>query len=60
MKIDRAHILDFLRKRGDHDKAAQAEAELPDQVDTEQHGHILSRLDIDIENLGMGAGGIGG
>ena len=60
MKIDRQHIIDFLRKRGDHDKADRAEAELPDQVDTDQHAESLSRLDIDIRNLGIGAGGFGG
>ena len=60
MKIDRQSIVDFLRNRGDHDKADKAQNELPDQVDTDEHADKLSRLDIDIEDLGMAAGGIGG
>lgn len=60
MKIDRQSIVDFLRNRGDHDKADKAQSELPDQVDTDEHADKLSRLDIDIEDLGMAAGGIGG
>ncbi len=60
MRIDRQHIIDFLRNRGDHDKADQAQSELPDPVDTDQHADKLSQLDIDIRDLGAGAGGIGG
>ncbi|HEY9351261.1 MAG TPA: hypothetical protein VIP75_11260 [Acidothermales bacterium] len=60
MKIDRQSIVDFLRNRGDHDKADKAHTELPDQVDTDEHADKLSRLGIEIEDLGMAAGGIGG
>jgi hypothetical protein len=60
VQIDRHHIVDALRNRGDHEKADRAEAELPEKVDTEQHAEKLSQLDILIDNLGMGAGGIGG
>ena len=41
-------------------QADKAQTELPDQVDTDEHADKLSRLDIDIEDLGMAAGGIGG
>jgi hypothetical protein len=60
VKIDRQRIIDLLRNRGDHDKADQAESELPEQVDTDEHAEKLSKLDIEIRDLGAGAGGIGG
>jgi hypothetical protein len=59
MKIDRQHIIDFLRNRGDQDKADRAQSELPEQVDTDQHADKLSQLGVDIRNLGAGAGGLG-
>ena len=61
MQIPKDQILDLLRSRGEDDKAQQADSELPDQVDTEQHSDILSRLGIDpqdlIGKLGGGAAG---
>jgi hypothetical protein len=60
VKIDRQRIIDLLRNRGDHDKADQAQSELPEQVDTDEHAEKLSKLDIEIRDLGAGAGGIGG
>ena len=64
MQIPKEKILDLLRSRGEGDKAAQADSELPDQVDTEQHAGILSKLGIDPQDLlgqlgGGAAGGIG-
>ena len=63
MQIPKDKILELLRSRGEQDKATQADSELPDQVDTEQHAGILDKLGIDpqdiIGRLG-GAGGIGG
>lgn len=35
MQIPKEQILEFLRSRGDQDKAQQADGELPDQVDTD-------------------------
>ena len=51
MEIAKEQILDFLRKQGDHDKAGQAEKELPDTVDTERDSGILARLGIDPQEL---------
>lgn len=51
MHIDKSQILELLRSQGDHDKAGQAESELPDQVDTEQHSDLLSRLGINPADL---------
>jgi hypothetical protein len=64
MQIPKDQILDLLRSRGEEDKASQADSELPDQVDTEQHAGILERLGVSPQELiakfaGGGGGGIG-
>ncbi|MGN7201579.1 hypothetical protein [Arthrobacter sp. SAFR-044] len=60
MQIDKNQILELLRSQGDQDKAAQAESELPDQVDTEQHVGLLSKLGINpAELLSRLPGGLG-
>jgi hypothetical protein len=60
MQIDKAQILELLRSQGDTDKAAQAETELPDQVDTDQHAGLLSKLGINpADLLGKLPGGLG-
>ena len=56
MEIPKEQILELLRSRGDDDKAGQADQELPDKVDTEQHADILQRLGIDPQDL---LGGLG-
>ncbi len=43
MQIDKAQILEILKGVGEHGKADQAEQQLPDQVDTEQHAGLLQR-----------------
>lgn len=49
MQIDKNQIIDFLRDRGDTEKAEQADQELPSQVDTDssEHQNLLQRLGID-------------
>jgi hypothetical protein len=60
VQIDKAQILELLRSQGDTDKAAQAETELPDQVDTDQHAGLLSKLGINpADLLGKLPGGLG-
>jgi hypothetical protein len=60
MNIDKSQILELLRNKGDNDKAAQAETQLPDQVDTEQHAGLLAQLGINpAELLGKLPGGLG-
>jgi hypothetical protein len=61
MQIDKEQVLELLRSRGDHDKAQQAEQELPDQVDTDQHAGMLQKFGLDPKELlgGLG-GGLGG
>ena len=51
MEIPKEQILDLLRQQGDHDKAGQAEQELPDKVDTERDSGLLAKLGIDPQEL---------
>jgi hypothetical protein len=61
MQLDKNMVLDLLRERGQQDQAAQAEQELPDQVDTDQHAGILQKFGLDPQELiqkFMGGGGL--
>ena len=60
MEIPKEQILDFLKQRGDGDKAEQANRELPDQVDPERDKGILDKLGIDPQDLLGNLGGLGG
>jgi len=67
MQFDKSQVLDLLRQQGDNDKAQQADRELPDKVDTDQHGGILEKLGLNPTDLiaklsggGGGGGGLGG
>ncbi len=65
MEIPKEKILDLLRQQGNHDQAGQAEQELPDQVDTDQHAGLLEKFGISPQDLiamvsGGGGGGLGG
>ena len=51
MQIDKQTVLDLLREQGQEDKAAQADQELPDQVDTERDASLLQRFGIDPSDL---------
>jgi hypothetical protein len=51
VEIPKEQILEFLRSRGEDDKAGQADQELPAQVDTDQHADVLQRLGIDPQDL---------
>jgi hypothetical protein len=63
MQIDKDQIIQLLKSQGDHDKAQQAESELPGKVDTDQDAGLLSKFGIDpmdlVKKLG-GGGGLGG
>ena len=58
MNIDKSQIIDMLKQRGDDDKAAQAESDLPDQIDTDKDAGLLSKLGIDPGDL-LGGSGMG-
>jgi hypothetical protein len=51
MQIDKNMVLELLRQRGQHDQASQADQELPDQVDTDQHAGLLERFGINPQEL---------
>jgi hypothetical protein len=57
MEIPKEQILRMLRDRGDHDKAQQADQQLPDQVDPERHEVLLGKVGIDPGEI---LGGVGG
>jgi hypothetical protein len=63
MELDKDMILDFLRQRGENDKAEQASKELPDRVDTDRDKGLLDRLGINVQDLlsrfGGGIPGLG-
>lgn len=61
MQIDKQQILEFLRSRGDEQQAQQADGELPEQVDTDQHADLLGKFGINPQELMSGGlGDIGG
>ncbi len=68
MQIDKKQIIELLKSRGDQDKAAQAESDLPDKVDPEADSGLLHNLGIDPQDLlgglpgglGKSLGGLGG
>lgn len=51
MEIPKDKIIELIRDRIGGDKAAEADAKLPEKVDTEQHGDLLSSLGIDVGDL---------
>ena len=57
MQIPKQQILDLIKQRGKPDQAAQADSELPDQVDTDQHQGLLEKFGINVGDLLGGAGG---
>ncbi len=63
MHIDKNMLLNMLHGNNQHAEADQAAAQLPDQVDTEQHARLLSKLGIDpmaLISKFTGGGGLGG
>lgn len=59
MQIDKSQIIELLKTRGEQDKADQADAELPEKVDTEQHQGLLEKLGISpTELLSKFSGGL--
>ena len=51
MQIDKKEVVDLLRARGDHDKAASVSCALPRQVDTEQDAGLLHTYDVSVTEL---------
>jgi hypothetical protein len=60
MEIPKDKILELIRSKGDAAQADQAGAELPDQVDPEQHAGLLSKFGVNPQELlSGGLGGLG-
>jgi hypothetical protein len=57
MQVDKDQVIQLLKSQGQHDKAAEAESELPDQVDTDNHSGLLSKFGVDPQEL---VGGLAG
>lgn len=51
MNIDKDSILTMLRGNGQHAEADQAQQDLPDQVDTDQHSGLLDKFGINPADL---------
>ena len=51
MQLDKSMILNLLRQRGDQQAVDQADQQLPDQVDTDQHADLLERFGLDPKEL---------
>lgn len=66
MQLDKAQVLDFVRQQMGDDKAAEADRELPQQVDTDADSGLLDKLGVNPMQLaqhflgGGSEGGIGG
>jgi hypothetical protein len=59
MQISKDDVLKLLSDKGQVDQADQAEHELPDQVDPDQHADLLSKFGLDPkELLGKFGGGL--
>ena len=60
MQINKSQIIELLKSRGDHDKAGQADQELPDTVDTDKDSGLLSKFGVSPQDLaGKLPGGLG-
>jgi len=60
MQISKDQILDLLRQQGQQDQVEQAQQQLPEQVDTDQHADLLGKLNLDPKELLGKLGGLGG
>jgi hypothetical protein len=61
MEIPKEKVIALIRDRVGGDQADQADRELPDQVDPEQHADLLSKFGIDPKDLmGGGLGDVAG
>ncbi|HSE09860.1 MAG TPA: hypothetical protein VLB29_14435 [Nocardioidaceae bacterium] len=51
MLVDKDDVVDLLRSRGEHDKAASVECALPKQVDIEADAGLLHQFDVNISEV---------
>ena len=60
MQIEKAQIIEMLKSRGDTDKAAEAQGELPETVDTDKDKGLLDKYGIDLGDITKKIPGLGG
>lgn len=60
MEIPKDKILELLRQRGEEGKASEAERQLPDKVDPDQHAGLLGQIGVDPQDLLGKLGDLGG
>jgi hypothetical protein len=51
VEIPKDKILDLIREHGKSDQVQQAEQELPDQVDPEQHSDLLEKFGLQPQDV---------
>lgn len=51
MQIPKDMVMSYIQKQRGSDQAAQADAQLPDQVDHEQHSDLLNQLGVNPQDL---------
>lgn len=59
MQVDKEEVVDLLRSRGEHDKAASVECALPKHVDTEADAGVLHQFDVNVREITEAAGSQG-
>lgn len=59
MQIDKEEVVDLLRSRGEHDKAASVECALPKHVDTEADAGVLHQFGVNVREITEAAGSQG-
>lgn len=57
MHVDKEEVVDLLRSRGEHDKAANVACALPRQVDTEADAGLLHQLGVKVSEISDGPDG---
>ena len=51
MQVSRQHVVEFIRQRGDGDRADRADAELPDTLDLPKDEDLVTRFGVDPADL---------
>jgi hypothetical protein len=51
LHVDKNEVVDLLRSRGEHDKAASVQCALPRHVDTEADAGLLHQFDVNVSDL---------
>jgi hypothetical protein len=51
VQVDKEDVVDLLRSRGEHDKAASVDCALPKKVDTEADAGLLHQFDVKVSEV---------